>query len=421
MAMRWARREGGTLFNALGALDRAQSGGELKEALRSWPSPTLSFVWADAAGDIGYQAVGRVPIRAPGHSGRAPVPGWDSKSEWQGFIPYDEMPALLNPPAGFIVAANNKIAGDDFRYVLGTDFGDPYRTQRINDVLAANSHVTADDMRALQADTLSLPAQAMVKYLLAVKPSSDQERQALDLVKAWDLHFETGSAGAAIYYLWYWNLLEDTFSDELGPLMDDYRVMGMLETASLVRMLESDSPWFDDTRTRERETRDVLTARALAQAVTWLEREEGGEPRSWTWGRIHTMSFPHQPFGRTGIAPLEWIFNSHTVQAPGEPLSVNATFIDPSHSLAETPRRPFAVGSGPALRFVADLSALERSTSATPIGQSGLLFHPHREDQVDLWQRAGQHPMLFERERVDADAKERLLLRPLTNSPEETP
>jgi len=417
VALRWARREGGTLFNALAALDRAQSGGELRMALKSWPSPTLSFVYADVDGNIGYQAVGRVPIRAPGHSGRVPVPGWDSKSEWQGFVPYEEMPSLINPPAGFIVAANNKVAGDDFPHVIGTDFGDPFRTQRINDQLAANAHVTAEDMRALQADSFSLPAKAMVPYLLAVKPASDLERQALDLVKAWDFRFETGSAAAAIYYLWYWNLLEDTFSDELGPQMNDWRVVGMIQTASLIRMLGSDSRWFDDTRTPERETRDVLAARALTQAVTWLERHEGRDPQSWAWGRLHTMSFPHQPFGQAGLAPLEWIFNSHTVQASGEPLSVNATFIDPMHSLAEGREHPFAVASGPALRFIADLKELGRSSAATPVGQSGLLFHPHREDQVDLWQRVAQHPMLFDREQVGRDAKEVLMMVP-TTSPE---
>jgi penicillin amidase len=190
----------------------------------------------------------------------------------------------------------------------------------------------------------------------------------------------------------------------------------MIQTAAFIRMLESDSRWIDDTKTTERETRDVLAARAFTQAIAWLEHRQGSDPRKWAWGPLHTMSFPHQPFGQTGLAPLDWIFNSHTVQVPGEPLSVNAGFIDSSRSLAENPKHPFAVVSGPGFRFIADLSALNQSTAATPVGQSGLLFHPHREDQVDLWQRVGHHSMPFEREQVSRDAKETLLMTPTSST-----
>jgi penicillin amidase len=413
VSLRWAAHDGNTLFNALGALDRAQKWSEFKEALRSWTSPSINFTYADVDGNIGYQSTGRIPMRAKGHSGLSPVPGWTGENEWQGFIPHDELPSVTNPTAGFLVTANNKVAPDSYPHYLAFDIGDPYRAQRIAEQLAANPHVSIDDMRALQADSFSLPAKALVPHLLAVKPATELERQALELVKTWNLRFEPESAAASVYYLWYANLLDEIIGDELGPaLLKDFRGLAMTQTPMFVRMMAAgNSPWFDDVRTPEKETREIISARAFAKGIAWLKERHGDDPRRWAWGRLHTMTFVHQPLGESGIAPLEWLFNSHKVQSSGEPYSVNATFIDPGVS--------FAVASGPAQRFIADLSALEQSLSATPIGQSGLLFHPHREDQVELWRRVDYHPMLYQRDPVTKAANELLVLRPGSQKAEE--
>lgn len=409
-SMRWAAREGGTLFPALAALDRAQSYAEFHEALRSWQSPSLNFVYADVDGNIGYQATGRIPIRAKGHEGTVPVAGWTGESEWQGFIPYDELPSAKNPPAGYVVSANNKVVPDSYPHHLAYDMGDPYRATRITQLLKSNPRVTFADMRAMQGDTYSLPAEALRPHLLQLRPVDELEKRALELVKAWDLRFDPDSAAASVYYLWYANLLEDIIGDEVGPaLMKEFRSIAMTQTPWFVRLMNGGkSPWFDDVTTPEKETRDQISARAFQKGVAFLKEKLGGDPAKWRWGRLHTMTFNHQPFGESGIAALEKLFNSRTVESSGEPYSINATFHDPGVT--------FAVGSGPAQRFVADLSALERSVSSTPVGQSGLLFHPHREDQVELWRRVDHHPMLFEREAVTRAAAETLMLRPATPS-----
>ncbi len=406
ISLRWAAREGGTLFNALSALDRAPDSARLREALRSWDSPSLNFVYADVEGNIGYQATGRIPIRAEGHSGSQPAQGWLGQSEWRGFIPFDELPAEQNPRAGFIVSANNKVTGDAYPHFIAADWGDPFRSQRITELLTANAHVSMEDLRAIQADDFSLPAKSLLPFLRQVKPETELEKKALAQLDGWDLRFPPSTTAGTVYYLWYTNLLDEIIGDELGDeLLTDFRSVAMTQTPMFIKMMErGESDWFDDVRTPERETRDQISARAFKKGVAWLEKNWGADPTAWRWGRLHTMTFVHQPLGASGLRPLELLFNSRTVESSGEPYSVNATFHDPGTS--------FAVASGPSQRFLADLSNLEHSRSSTPIGQSGLLFHPNREDQVDLWRRIDHHPMLFGHDAVLRAPGESLMLRP---------
>jgi acyl-homoserine lactone acylase PvdQ len=121
------------------------------------------------------------------------------------------------------------------------------------------------------------------------------------------------------------------------------------------------------------------------------------------------MTFVHQPLGAAGIKPLAWLFNAHTVEASGEPYSVNATFHDTN--------APFAVASGPSQRFVADLSNLGASLGSTPVGQSGLTLHPHREDQVDAWAHVTLYPMYYGRQAAMAAPGETLTLNPARSTP----
>lgn len=404
LSLRWAAREGGTLFNALAALDRAQGWSDFHGALAGWHSPSLNFLYADVDGNIAYQSTGRIPIRAQGHEGFFPAEGWTGTSEWQGFIPYEDLPSRVNPPEGYLVSANNKVVPDSYPFHLAQAWGDPYRAARITQVLAANPRVTLEDMRALQADTFSLPAQALRPYLMKVQPAGELEARAKALMEGWDLRLEARSAAAAIYFVWYTHLLDETLGDELGAFWKDFRAEAMRETPLLVELMaKGDSPWFDDVRTPQKETRDQISARAWHQTVAYLAERFGAEPSEWEWGKLHTMSFVHLPLGRSGIRPLELLFNSRPVPASGDPFTVNATVNDPGVT--------YAVVSGPAQRFLADLSALERSRSSTTTGQSGLLFHPHREDQAEPWSRVEHHPMLFERAAAAA-AKELLTLVP---------
>src|SRR5262249_11228500 len=155
-----------------------------------------------------------------------------------GFIPYEEMPNALDPPSGFIVTANNKVVGDDYPHFLAYDMADPYRAQRLNDLLAAGHGFTRAGVRDLQAETYGLPAAAVRPYLLAGRRAGEREKAARDAVRRWDLRYEPESVGASVYEVWYWFLIGDVLGDELGlDVLNEYRTVGLSEVPSMIDLL----------------------------------------------------------------------------------------------------------------------------------------------------------------------------------------
>lgn len=406
MALAWAAADGSRLADALAQLGRAGSWAEFRQALSLWDAPSLNFIYADVDGNIGYQATARVPVRAPGHDGLAPVPGWDDRFEWRGMIPFGEMPSALNPAAGLLVTANNRVVGDEYPYALTHDWPPPERARRLSELLAAEPRLTLERAREIQLDTFSALARDLRPYLLAVEPAGELESAALEQVEAWDLRFDPDQAGAAVFAAWVRALRPGIFEDEIGaelaksvgPLI--YGQTDML-TALMARPRD---PWFDDRRTPAVETRDEMVRKAFSEAVQELAGELGDEPGNWSWDRAQTAAFAHVPLGLSGLAPLEWIFNSRTVPAPGWEGTVDLAGADPA--------KPYRIVFGVAQRFLADLADLDRSLAVNSTGQSSLPFHRHRDDQAALWSDGRYHPVLANREAVDREAEGRLVLAP---------
>jgi penicillin amidase len=407
LALRWTAFDPSRTMDAVVALDLAADWPAFRGALSRWGAPTLNFVYADVDGNIGYQGAGAMPVRAPGQMGLAPVPAGGPERDWQGLIPFDRMPSLFNPPAGFIVTANNKVVADSYPYPISWDYADPFRAQRITELLAANSHVTLDDMQRIQGDVFSVPAVALRPYLLAIKPENRLQEKALDQVRRWDLQLTPESPGATAYFAWYSALITDTYGDELGEdLMNQFRLTAVNQTPRLIEMMaDPHNPWFDDKTTAGKvETRDDTVQRAFRDAVTLLSQRLGGDPAQWQWGKLHKVIFTHQPFGNSGIAPLMKLFNGGPLPAGGDGFTVS--------SAAPAFRNPYIARFGTSQRLIVDLGDLGRSLVVNSTGQSGLLFHRHREDQIPLWRDHRYRPMLFSREAVEKDAEERLTLRP---------
>lgn len=406
MALRWPALGGTRLVDALAALNRAHDWSSFHRALADWETPSVNFVYADVSGHIGYQSTARVPVRVPGHQGMVPVPGWDGRFEWQGFIPYEEMPSVLDPPSGFIVTANNKVVGDDYPHFIAYDMADPYRAQRITALLSAGHRFTRESLRAIQAETYGLPAAALRPYLLAVPPAGEREKKALEEVRRWDLRYEPGSAGAAVYEAWYWHLLGDVLGDELGPdVLTEYRIVGLSQVPSIVGLMaRPNDPLFDDRRTPAAERRDDIVRRSLTHAVDWLSQRYGNDPADWTYGRMHSITFVHAPLGQSGIAPLERLFNSATFPVPGTAFTVNAAVSDVT--------KPFGVNFGTSQRMIVDLADLEASTWVNSTGQNAQLWHRHREDQIPKWQAVESYPMRFGERAVRTHSEARLTLVP---------
>jgi penicillin amidase len=227
-------------------------------------------------------------------------------------------------------------------------------------------------------------------------------------VRSWDLRFEAGSAGAAVYYSWFSHLLPAIVGDELGDdLLRTYRPFANNATPMFVEMMKTPaSPWFDDKRTKDRvETRDDIIRRAFREGVEELGSRLGADPADWRWGKVHTAVFAHQPFGNSGIGPLMKLFNGAPVELPGEAFTVDA--MSPNNQ-----KQRYKVLFGVSQRLIVDLGDLSRSLSVNSTGQNAQIFHRHRVDQTELWSRNEYHPMLFDRAAVEKAGEERLTLTP---------
>jgi len=402
LALSWTALQPGTLMKSVLLLDRARNWEEFRDALRYWDVPSQNFVYADVDGNIGYQAPGRIPIRASG-DGSMPVPGWTGEYEWVDYIPFDELPRAFNPPEGYIVTANNAVVEPDYPYFLSMDWAPGYRARRIVELIEADPSLSLADMQAIQGDSSPAWAREIMPYLRSLSGDDPRLNQALDLLRDWDGRAVRDSAGAALLEAFRVHLVDLTFGDELGEQLLR-RARGTAGVALVNLLADGSSPWFDDVTTSEVETRDEILLRALDEAVEELTETLGRNMGRWRWGDLHTATFKNQSLGQSGIAPIEALFNRGPVPVDGTIATVNNTGYSLSH--------PYTVKIVPSYRQIVDLGDFTRSVSMHTTGQSGHPFHPHYNDMIDPWRNIEYHPMLWERADVEASAEGVLVLTP---------
>lgn len=404
-ALRWTALEPNTLFQAVVKLDLARNWDEFRNALREWDIAAQNFVYADVQGNIGYQSTGKWPIRAKG-DGLMPVPGHTGEYEWLGYVPFEEMPYLFNPAQGFVVTANNAVVDEKYPYLVSLEWGSGYRAARITEMIQAKATLSAEDIQAMHADTLSLGAKEVLPYFLSLKPQAQELRQALEILRGWDYRFDKDSAGAAIFGAALLHLVRDTYLDEMGAsIFKQYFASSSMTTVALIKGLEDATwPWFDDKRTAQVETRDDTLLRALKHAVDDLTKRLGPDMPRWKWGSVHTAIFRNQSLGQSGIAPIEALLNRGPVPVNGAGEVVNNT---PFNIM-----RPYEVSVLPSYRQIVDLADWTRSQSMHTTGQSGHTYHKHYADMILHWRDVTYHPMLWTAEQVEQAAVDTLVLKP---------
>jgi len=398
LAFSWTALQPGRLIESLHLLNHASNWDEFRQALSLWDVPSQNFVYADVEGNIGYQAPGRIPIRAAG-DGSMPVPGWTGQYEWIGVIPFDDLPRAFNPAEGFIATANNAVVGPDYPYFLSRDWDPGYRARRLVELLQADDSVSVLDMQAFQRDSTPLYAQDLQHYFLALQPEDNRLAQALDLLRSWDGRAVRDSSGAALFEALRWNLVEVVFEDELGEQLLD-RTREELLIAAARMMADPGTAWFDDVRTEGVEGRDQALLATLERAVGVLTDLLGRDLGKWRWGDLHSATFENQSLGQSGIWPIEKLFNRGPVETDGSIGTLNNT----AYAIGVN----FAVETVPSYRQVIDLQDFGRSVSIHTTGQSGHPFHPHYDDMIDAWRNFQYHPMLWTRSQIEAASEAHL-------------
>src|SRR5262245_36686386 len=254
LALAWtALAEDDLTMQAALRLARAGDWREFNAALRDLHAPQQNVLYADADGNIGFVAAGRVPIRKPANDlkGLAPAPGWDARYDWAGYVSYDELPRAFNPAGGALVRANHKIVPPGYPHHISYEWQPPYRAQRIEALLGGGQKHTLDSFARIQMDVVSLAAKEILPRLLATTGKDEESRDALQLLAAWDGSMSADRAEPLILMAWWRELARALYADELG---EAFEPNWAARAAFMVHALGTQQRWCDDVRSREVES-----------------------------------------------------------------------------------------------------------------------------------------------------------------------
>lgn len=421
VSLRWLGASYCGWLPALLGMNRAKSGDELRRATEPWLVPTFCVVYADAAGQIGYQCTGRIPIRHVWERGYRP--GWDRAHQWAGLIPFDGMPALANPPRGWIATANNRVAADDFPYPLSGTWNNGYRAMRIRQMLEGKPKFRRDDFVLMHQDNLSLRAVDCVPRLLAAVPpppsrgragvggqgpgdvpsaelaahdpqSLQRARLALEALTVWDCRAEPDGIGASIFNvffnLWCDRVAAERFAKDAATL-----VAGAIGGLAATLLEKDPAGWFSTD-----EQRRQALAGAFMAALDFLDRTLGTDMQAWSWGRLHTLQQKHFLSGRGDLGAL---LDRGGVPVRGDYVTVCNTGLAPDYSAP----------TGAGYRLIADFSDTHGGLWAIDAGsESGHPGSPHYDDQLPEWLGARYHYVPLAPEALPPDPEHTLLLQP---------
>jgi penicillin G amidase len=390
MAMRWTAQDPSNEVVALLGMNRARSADEFLQALREFRNPHQNVVFADAGGTIGYWMGGRVPVRRSG-DGVLPVRGWTGEGEWVRYLDFDEHPHLVRPKDDVIVTANNRQVGPQYPHLITRNWAEPYRAQRIRRMLGAKTGLTAADLAKQQMDVRDDFALRYKPFAVKAARLAGDSAATLSL-RQWNGDAAANSRAAALFYTWFDALRNRVGYDEFGE------ARAYFPRSAMAAVLErGQGPWVDDVTTPEAEVLDSLSADALREAV----RTVGGK----TWGQLHVTRIDH-PLGV--VAPLDRVLGLNIGPFPngGSGNTVNVAGYGGR-------RPPYVNAYGPSQRHVVDLGAVDDEGGfVIPTGQSGIPTSRHYRDQTPLWRTGRLWRIPLDREKAEARAVSRMVLRP---------
>ena len=405
ISARWTFTETLQPVQAASLLLKARDIEEVKEALRYWEVPGQNFVFADTNGNIGYWCCATVPIRLKG-DGLLPVPGWTGEYEWNGYVPFEERPHLINPESGFIATANNKVTDNNYPYLISRYWEPTDRITRIVQLLKEKEKLSVNDLKQMHQDVYCPQAAELTPKIIQVlekRFSSEEGKKAKDILSRWDFKMAKDSAGACLFEMTYRKMMGNIFKDELGEdLFEKYLKTSVFPSRAVRAMVENgSSPWFDNINTPEKEGLEEIITLSMSQTLSELKETLGSEMEKWEWGKIHTLTFEHA-LGKK--KPLDLIFNLGPFPVGGSLLTVNKK----KYSLHD----PYHANHGVSMRMIVDFADMDGALHVLPTGESGQLKSPNYQDQIPLYLSGRYHPSWTDRTEAEKNSRGILTLRP---------
>ena len=412
VSLSWPALIPGNTFIGIRDFNYAKNWEEFRDASRLFDVPAQNLLYADVDGNIAYQSPGKLPIRAEGLVGDLPIPGWLSENDWQGFVPFEELPYTINPSSGYIITANQSVHPEQpwpNYYARG------YRAEAIERVINQyiSEKISVDDMEAMQINNFDYSAAYILPYVFN---NVYVDSNVLTAMKEWaisETKFEMNkdSSGAAAWAVFYKNFAEQTFeelvvTDNLGNEIS-LQPGNSDSTSEIFRALlkNPNHILWDDTNTPQKENLTDILERALLLADERIvELFDTDDYDKWSWGELHTITYPTNLLGEAGIPILTNLVNIGPVESGGSSFAINST----DWGFGED----FTIGSYPSMRMVVDLSNFDNSRTILPSGQSGHVMSKYYDDQVENWIENNMYILNFSREQVELNQKDYMFLRP---------
>jgi penicillin amidase len=367
-------------------LNRAKDMDAFKQSLRKNYAPMQNVVMADIDGNIAYQAAGVAPKRLLHHGlyGVAPAPGWEKQYDWNGYVPFEQLPASNNPEQGWIATANQRIIASNDPNPLTSDWDLSARYDRIVDLIKARNSYDLEYMKTMQADTLSLTSIPLLELFKSSVPSHPLGAKALEISKDFNGDMRVDSAAALIFNAWADQLTRNLFS-RLSYIFSETYGDRNYRGALIAQMKHPNSPWCDNPKTQAIETCAEASNDAFNKALEFLSKEYGNDPSKWAWGKAHIAISEHRPLSK--IPVLGKLFNLET-PFPGDSNTINVGRLELLRS-----EHPYETLQAPSLRAIYDLSDLEKSLFIFQSGQSGWVQSKLYRNMVPLWAKNEYLPL----------------------------
>lgn len=379
VTMRWTGNEFSDEIGTIHKMNKALDKNTFVEAVEGFKLPGQNFLFADSAGNIGYICAARLPIRKDNNPTYI-FDGSNSENDWKGFVPYDEMPKVINPSDNFVASANNKVV-KSFRYHISNIWEPTSRIERIREYLTQDKLFGIDDFRKLQMDIKSVYAAKIVPVILDafkdVEVKDNNLRITLSLLGQWNFEMDKGSQTPAIFSVFKMKLLENLFLDEMGSTyFKEYVFLTNIPHRILEEYLSGrESSWIDNVTTDKVEKIDDIIRESLVDAVAYLEENYGNSPEGWQWGKLHKLKFTH-PFSQ-GAEFLSGILDIGEFEISGDGTTL--------HNTEFSFVKPYDVKVIASTRVVYDFNEPGVINLSLPTGQSGHFKSDYYDNLTARW------------------------------------
>jgi len=386
---------GGSPYLASLRMDQAKTWEEFRDACNYSNIPGENMIWADKEGNIGWQAVGIAPIRR-NFSGLVPVPG-DGRYEWDGYLPIIEKPNTLNPEKGYIATANQNVTPEDYEHwdAIGYSWSDPYRGERVDEVLGSGKKFTMEDMMGLQVDYLSIPAKTLVP-LLAKLPLDGEAMEARDKLLSWNYKLLPNSVEAAIYV---------AFETQLKLLAEATFIPKQARSSVSRLQMKKIMDWI--TRPEDKfgaasvRSRDEFLISAFTNGIGYLQEILGDDMSQWQYGQEkYKHTFMTHALGRSVNTETATKLNLGPLPRGGNGYTPGSTGNNNRQS------------SGASFRMIVNTGNWDAAVGTNAPGQSGNPDSPFYDNLFEPWAKDQYFPVYYSRRKIDSVTVDKIVLRP---------